>query len=144
MLVPTGRSVRGPAVLALVERAANAWRFHVRDVREGRHGRDESAGRQAIAAERQLIAHEHATHRVPGPELRVAERHRHAAAVLDRAGGIARAVGLRLFDRRTVGAVEKDGRHALAAETKSEIALVLGNTILLYRPDPMEPRIELP
>lgn len=37
-----------------------------------------------------------------------------------------------------------DAATQLAGETKSEIAQVLGNTILLYRPDPMEPRIELP
>lgn len=32
----------------------------------------------------------------------------------------------------------------LAAQTGSEVAQVLGNTMLLYRPDPDEPRIELP
>lgn len=37
-----------------------------------------------------------------------------------------------------------DAATKLAAETMSEVAQVLGNTILLYRPDPMEPRIELP
>lgn len=37
-----------------------------------------------------------------------------------------------------------DAATQLATETKSEVAQVLGNTILLYRPDPMEPRIELP
>jgi RNA-binding protein len=32
----------------------------------------------------------------------------------------------------------------LAARTKSEVAQVLGNIALLYRPDPEEPKIELP
>lgn len=32
----------------------------------------------------------------------------------------------------------------LARQTGSEVAQVLGYTILLYRPDPDEPRIELP
>ena len=39
-------------------------------------------------------------------------------------------------------------RHAaadeLAAKTGSEVAQVLGNTILLYRPDPDDPVISLP
>ena len=39
-------------------------------------------------------------------------------------------------------------RHAvaddLAAKTKSEVAQVLGNIVLLYRPHPDEPQIELP
>jgi RNA-binding protein len=39
-------------------------------------------------------------------------------------------------------------RHAaadeLAGKTGSEVAQVLGNTILLYRADPEEPRIQLP
>lgn len=48
---------------------------------------------------------------------------------------------------RLAEAAEID-RHAaaeeLAARTDSAVAQVLGNTILLYRPDPDEPRIELP
>lgn len=36
-----------------------------------------------------------------------------------------------------------DAAAQLAAETKSEVAQVLGKTILLYRPDPEDPRIEL-
>lgn len=32
----------------------------------------------------------------------------------------------------------------LARRTRAEVAQVLGHTILLYRPDPDEPRIELP
>jgi len=40
-----------------------------------------------------------------------------------------------------------DGHEAadtLARETKSEVAQVLGNTIMLYRADPDDPKIELP
>ena len=32
----------------------------------------------------------------------------------------------------------------LAAKTRSEVAQVLGNTVLLYRPDPEDPQIKLP
>src|SRR5689334_12536428 len=32
----------------------------------------------------------------------------------------------------------------LASQTKSEVAQVLGNIVLLYRPDPEEPKISLP
>ena len=32
----------------------------------------------------------------------------------------------------------------LAAQTHSEVAQVLGNTVLLYRPDPEDPKILLP
>ena len=39
-------------------------------------------------------------------------------------------------------------RHEVAAQladkTKSQVAQVLGNTVLLYRPDPDDPTIELP
>ena len=33
---------------------------------------------------------------------------------------------------------------ALADRTRSQVAQVLGNTVLLYRPRPDEPEIELP
>ncbi len=36
-----------------------------------------------------------------------------------------------------------DAATQLAGKTRSEVAQVLGKTILLYRPDPDEPRIEL-
>jgi len=36
-----------------------------------------------------------------------------------------------------------DAAAQLAEKTKSEVAQVLGKTILLYRPDPEDPRIEL-
>jgi RNA-binding protein len=41
--------------------------------------------------------------------------------------------------------VDRDTAAAeLAARTDSAVAQILGNTILLYRPDPEEPRIALP
>jgi RNA-binding protein len=44
-------------------------------------------------------------------------------------------------------AAELDRHEAaelIASKTKSEVAQVLGNTVLLYRPDPEEPKITLP
>jgi RNA-binding protein len=38
----------------------------------------------------------------------------------------------------------EDAAAALAEATHSEVAQVLGNTLLLYRPDPDEPAIQLP
>ena len=38
---------------------------------------------------------------------------------------------------------EEEARR-IAVETTSEVAQILGNTLLLYRPHPEEPRIELP
>lgn len=37
-----------------------------------------------------------------------------------------------------------EAADAIAAQTHSEIAQVLGNTIILYRPDPEDPQIKLP
>src|SRR5262245_46090613 len=37
-----------------------------------------------------------------------------------------------------------EGAGALAAKTKSQVAQVLGNIVLLFRPDPEEPKIVLP
>jgi len=37
-----------------------------------------------------------------------------------------------------------DAAEQIAKQTKSEVAQVLGNTVLLYRADPDDPRIELP
>jgi RNA-binding protein len=54
------------------------------------------------------------------------------------------------IDEGLVAAVDQalTDRHAaaeeLAAKTKSELAQVLGNIVLLYRPDPDEPTIKLP
>lgn len=44
----------------------------------------------------------------------------------------------------SAGVDRHDAAAQLATQTRSEVAQVLGNTILLYRPDPDEPRIELP
>ena len=38
----------------------------------------------------------------------------------------------------------KEAGDHLAAATKSSLVQVLGNTVLLYRPDPDEPKIALP
>lgn len=38
----------------------------------------------------------------------------------------------------------REAAQELAAKTKSELAQVLGNIVLLYRPDPDEPTIKLP
>ncbi|GAB4569520.1 MAG: ribosome assembly RNA-binding protein YhbY [Haliangiales bacterium] len=38
----------------------------------------------------------------------------------------------------------RDAARALAEQTQSEVAQVLGNTLLLYRADPDEPRLQLP
>ena len=37
-----------------------------------------------------------------------------------------------------------DAAEQIAKQTKSEVAQVLGNTVLLYRADPLEPKIALP
>jgi RNA-binding protein len=42
------------------------------------------------------------------------------------------------------GVDKQTAADELAARTESAVAQILGNTILLYRPDPEEPRIELP
>ena len=42
------------------------------------------------------------------------------------------------------GIDRQQAADALAAQTRSEVAQVLGNTVLLYRADPDEPKIELP
>ncbi|HKE17700.1 MAG TPA: ribosome assembly RNA-binding protein YhbY [Kofleriaceae bacterium] len=42
------------------------------------------------------------------------------------------------------GVERHDAADQLAARTESAVIQVLGNTILLYRPDPDEPRIALP
>ncbi|MBL0219704.1 MAG: ribosome assembly RNA-binding protein YhbY [Myxococcales bacterium] len=37
-----------------------------------------------------------------------------------------------------------EAADSIASQTKSEVAQVLGNTVLLYRADPLEPEITLP
>ncbi len=66
--------------------------------------------------------------------------------------GLVAAVEQALADHELVKI--KLGEHAevdrhvaaeqLAAKTKSEVAQVLGHTLLLYRPDPEKPTIQLP
>jgi RNA-binding protein len=66
--------------------------------------------------------------------------------------GLVAAVEQALVDHELVKI--KLGEHAevdrheaaveLAAKTKSEVAQVLGHTLLLYRPDPEKPTIQLP
>jgi RNA-binding protein len=63
--------------------------------------------------------------------------------------GVLAAVEQALTDHELVKVKIGEGdRHEvadeLAASTKSEIAQVLGNTVILYRPDPEDPKIELP
>ncbi len=63
-------------------------------------------------------------------------------AALDQALTTHELVKLKLLD--TAALDRHQAADELAARTQSQIAQVLGNTILLYRPDPDEPRIELP
>jgi RNA-binding protein len=66
--------------------------------------------------------------------------------------GLVAAVDQALTDHELVkvkvGESAPVDRHAaaeeLAAKTKSELAQVLGNIVLLYRPDPEKPTIKLP
>jgi RNA-binding protein YhbY len=58
-----------------------------------------------------------------------------------------RAAGVILVKIKLLESLDVDRDEAaaqLAAGTKAEIAQVLGRTVLLYRPDPDEPRIKLP
>lgn len=66
--------------------------------------------------------------------------------------GLVKAVDQALTDHELIKVKVAEGagldRHEaadeLAAQTRSEVAQVLGNTVLLYRPDPDEPKIKLP
>lgn len=51
-------------------------------------------------------------------------------------------IKIKLLD--TADVERHDAANELAGKTGSQVAQVLGNTILLYRPDPEEPRISLP
>ena len=44
----------------------------------------------------------------------------------------------------SAGLDRHEAAENLATATKSEVAQVLGNTVLLYRPDPEDPQIKLP
>ena len=66
--------------------------------------------------------------------------------------GLVTAVNQALADHELVKIKVADNadmdRHEaadeIAKQTKSDVAQVLGNTVLLYRADPDEPKIELP
>ena len=66
--------------------------------------------------------------------------------------GLVKAVDQALADHELVkikvgegaGLDRQEAADELAAQTHSEVAQVLGNTVLLYRPDPEDPQIELP
>lgn len=66
--------------------------------------------------------------------------------------GLVKAIDQALADHELVKIKVGDGagldRHEaadeLAAQTRSEVAQVLGNIVLLYRPDPEDPQIKLP
>jgi len=67
-------------------------------------------------------------------------------------GGLIGAVDQALTDHELVkvkvgesaGLDRHEAAENLATATKSEIAQVLGNIVLLYRPDPEDPQIKLP
>jgi RNA-binding protein len=66
--------------------------------------------------------------------------------------GLVKAVDQALADHELIkvkiGEAAALDRHAaaeqLATQTHSELAQVLGNTVILYRPDPEDPQIKLP
>ena len=66
--------------------------------------------------------------------------------------GIVAAVDRALLDHELIkikvgeaaGLDRHEAAEAIAARTRSEVAQVLGNTVLLYRAHPDEPTIELP
>lgn len=63
-------------------------------------------------------------------------------AALDRALADHELVKVRLGE--AAGLERHDAADELAKKTRSEVAQVLGNIVLLYRPDPEDPKIELP
>ena len=66
--------------------------------------------------------------------------------------GLVAAVDRALTDHELVkvrvgegaGLDRHEAAEALAAKTRSELAQVIGNIVLLYRPHPEDPEIELP
>ena len=66
--------------------------------------------------------------------------------------GLVKAIDQALTDHELIkikvgenaGLDRQDAAEAIASKTKSEVAQVLGNTVLLYRAHPDEPAIELP
>ena len=66
--------------------------------------------------------------------------------------GLVAAVDRALADHELVkiklgegaGLDRHEAAEELAGKTKSQVAQVLGNVVLLFRPDPEEPKIQLP
>lgn len=66
--------------------------------------------------------------------------------------GLVKAVDQALTDHELIkvkvaegaGLDRHDAADALATQTRSQVAQVLGYTVLLYRPDPDDPQIKLP
>lgn len=63
-------------------------------------------------------------------------------AAVDRALADHELVKVRIAE--SAGLDREDAAAQLASRTESAVAQVLGNVVLLYRPDPEEPRIRLP
>jgi RNA-binding protein len=63
-------------------------------------------------------------------------------AALDQALSDHELVKVKLYESASLD--RHEAADELAAATKSEVAQVLGNILLLYRPDPEEPKIVLP
>ena len=63
-------------------------------------------------------------------------------AALDQALADHELVKIKLGE--AVGLDRQDAADQLAAKTHSDVAQVLGNTVLLYRPAPEDPKIVLP
>jgi RNA-binding protein len=63
-------------------------------------------------------------------------------AALDQALADHELVKIKLGE--AAGIDRQQAADELAAKTRADVAQVLGNTVLLYRPDPEDPKIELP
>jgi RNA-binding protein len=80
------------------------------------------------------------------------KQRRHLRALAHDLRPLVKAVDQALADHELVKVKVGEGagldRHEaadeIAAQTRSEVAQVLGNIVLLYRPDPEEPQIKLP
>jgi RNA-binding protein len=66
--------------------------------------------------------------------------------------GVVQAIDRALADHELIkvkvadvaGLDRHEAAESLAAQTHSEVAQVLGHTVVLYRPDPEDPQIKLP
>ena len=59
-----------------------------------------------------------------------------------KSGTLGKLVKIKVADNAELD--RHEAADAIAKQTKSEVAQVLGNTVLLYRADPDEPRITIP